>query len=460
MYRQTHTFIATLTAMAIIGSLASLIVLSQPDRLWAIPAFARKYNVTCTACHTAPPRLNTFGERFLENGYQLPGTEDGGYSEKKNIADVSLNDVGHYLGFRLRGRVLRNYSFKQDNPAVAESGVAESKMELGFPEIFSLFTAGSLARNIGFFAELESNLQERTTGLERGFITFDNLAGDNIAHLRVGRFDPSATASFSTLRQQLNMVGESVNSASSAVQRAGLFPLATAAKFYGLRDRSGAVISPYAPSLYNGVAETGIEVRGRPFGNWLLYQVGVLNGSHEQFGDSNKGKDVYGALRMDYAKSSYFSASITGFAYIGNGNAAIFDGANNVSVNWNRYGVAGHARFKMLDVHGMYTFDRINHIPTAALASFDKSASGFTLAADTYLTNQTLLSLRYDNMDAGGERTQRTSQSFVGLQIKHYLRTNVAVYVRNDMNVRRAEDGSAAARNLRNAFFAGIDLAY
>ncbi len=63
-------------------------------------------------------------------------------------------------------------------------------------------------------------------------------------------------------------------------------------------------------------------------------------------------------------------------------------------------------------------------------------------------------------MDAGGDLTQRASQSFVGMQIKHYLRSNVALYARHDLNVRRAEDGNAPARNLRNAFFVGIDVAY
>ena len=33
----------------------------------------------------APAILNTFGARFLENGYQLPGTEDGGITDKKNF---------------------------------------------------------------------------------------------------------------------------------------------------------------------------------------------------------------------------------------------------------------------------------------------------------------------------------------------------------------------------------------
>lgn len=426
----------------------------------AIPAFARKYALNCTTCHTAPPRLNTFGERFLENGYQLPGTEDGGITGKKNLGDLSLDDFANYTGVRLRGNVLRAHTFTQQNPPGAEAGTVQNKSELGFPEVFSFFTAGTLTKNIGFFTELESNLEEGATGIERAFITFNNIGGENIASIRIGKIDPSAAFSFSTLRQQLEFVGESSNASTDKVQRAGLFPLATAAKFYGLRDRAGSVISPYAPSLYNTVADTGIEVRGRPFGDWFMYQLGMLNGSNEGFGDSNKGKDFYGALRVEYARSAHFSGSLSGFAYLGNSNATVFDGTRNVDVNWNRYGAAAHLRYKMLDLYGMYTLDRIKHVPTAALANFDSSASGVTVTLDAYVTNRTLLSLRYDNMDAGGDLTQRASQSFVGMQIKHYLRSNVALYARHDLNVRRAEDGNAPARNLRNAFFVGIDVAY
>ncbi len=98
----------------------------------AIPAFARKYTLNCTACHTAPPQLNTFGERFLENGYQLPGTEDGGITGKKNLGDLSLDDFANYTGVRLRGNAFRTYSFKRQNPPGAESGSVQNKSELGF----------------------------------------------------------------------------------------------------------------------------------------------------------------------------------------------------------------------------------------------------------------------------------------------------------------------------------------
>ena len=68
--------------------------------------------MNCTTCHTAPPQLNTFGERFHENGYQLPGTEDGGITGKKNLGNLSLDDFASYTGVRLCGNVLRTHNFK------------------------------------------------------------------------------------------------------------------------------------------------------------------------------------------------------------------------------------------------------------------------------------------------------------------------------------------------------------
>src|SRR5579863_4121943 len=42
----------------------------------AIPAFARKYGLPCSACHEAWPMLNNFGQTFKDNGYQLGNDRD------------------------------------------------------------------------------------------------------------------------------------------------------------------------------------------------------------------------------------------------------------------------------------------------------------------------------------------------------------------------------------------------
>ena len=52
-------------------------MLLAPAPAGAIPAFARKYGLRCTACHEAWPKLNDFGRAFRDNGYQiLTGKDD------------------------------------------------------------------------------------------------------------------------------------------------------------------------------------------------------------------------------------------------------------------------------------------------------------------------------------------------------------------------------------------------
>jgi hypothetical protein len=398
----------------------------------------------------------------LENGYQLPGTEDGGSTGKKKFGDLNLDDVSQYVGFRLIDNAFRSWSFKKQNPPGADAGVVQNKSEFTFPQNFEMFVGGTVAKNIGFLAEVYYAGAGDGAGMGRGFVTFNNLVSHNLAHLRVGRFDPNAFYSVSSVRQHLNDVEESHRSGCAAytpcaLNRAGLVPSAFATKFYGLYDRSGNALSPFAASLFNSETETGADVHGRPFGDWFLYQVGVLNGANESVGDSNKGKDVYGMIRFDYGRTNNFSANISGFVYQGNSNAKL---QTQEDVNWNRYGLSARATYKMVDVFAAFSIDKINKTPAAYSGLFDTTASGLTIGADTYVTNKTMLSFRYDNLDAGGMLDQRKSASFIGVQVKHYLRTNVSIFARNDFNLRQSEGGDTAARNLRNAFFSGIEVMF
>jgi hypothetical protein len=458
VFTRVSIFVVALSILC--GTLLTFLL--APEEAQAIPAFARKYNTNCMDCHTAPPILNAFGQRFLENGYQLPGTEDGGSTGKRKLGDLNLDDVSQYVGFRLVGNVTSSWNFKQQNPPGADPGIVENKTEFTFPRNFVLFAGGTVTKNVGFFVELGHDVKEGDAEVERGFVTFNNLGSHNLAHLRVGKFDPNAFSSYTTVRQQLSDVGESQKGGCAAFSpcafnRVGLAPSAFATKFYGLYDRSGDALSPFASSLYNSGHETGVDVHGRPFGDWFLYQVGVVNGANEHLGDSNKGKDVYGMIRFDYAKSNYFSASMSGFVYQGNSNAKV---QTQEDVNWNRYGLSARATYMMVDVYAAYSVDKINKTPIGVAGLFDSTATGLTIGADTYVTSKTLVSLRYDNLDAGGMLDQRTSASFIGVQAKHFLRANVAISARCDFNLRESEGGESAARNLRNAFFSGIDVIF
>ncbi|HKH99194.1 MAG TPA: hypothetical protein VJ999_08805, partial [Candidatus Sulfotelmatobacter sp.] len=53
-----------------------LLLLSSNQNANALPAFARKYGLRCSACHESWPMLNYFGQKFKDNGYQLMNDRD------------------------------------------------------------------------------------------------------------------------------------------------------------------------------------------------------------------------------------------------------------------------------------------------------------------------------------------------------------------------------------------------
>ena len=104
--------------------------------------------------------------------------------------------------------------------------------------------------------------------------------------------------------------------------------------------------------------------------------------------------------------------------------------------------------------------DRITNLPDALKASFDRTATGLTVEANVLATDRFLIGLRYDHLDAGGDRTLRTSHSLIALMAKFYWRSNIAFFLRDDVNLRNAQGGRSPERNFRNAFVIGADLAF
>ncbi len=444
---------AALAALALLAS-ATIAPVAR-----AVPAYGRKYNLQCSACHTRFPRLNTYGERFLENAYQLPGTEDGGLLGKARMGALALDDVKNYLGFQIEGHPLRLFS----HSGSSTTGGAHTDVSIGFPEEFELFATGTLAKNIGFYLEFEHEPNDSDSGvnLETAFVTFANLGRHQAANLRVGRFDPSAFFSFTAQRLQISNVDADKSSASAfqmpVVTHLALSPAALSAKMSGLFTRDGTNILPTDRTLYNSESEVGLDLYGRPFGDAFLYQIGLTNGPGERASDSNSAKDWYVMTRFDYAKSRHFSANLSGFGYFGHKNAKL---ASQDDVNWSRYGVGATVRYRMLDVYAAYTWDRITGVPAAQAASFDRSASGVSVEADLLVSDDTLLSLRYDQTDAGGQLASRKSSALGTVQVKQYLYPNIALSLQETFNLRKNEDGSAPERNLRNAVLAGLEIAF
>src|SRR5919205_101998 len=56
----------------------------------ALPAFARKYGLRCSACHEAWPMLNYFGQKFKDNGYQLMNDKDAPIWQNPSYWPITL----------------------------------------------------------------------------------------------------------------------------------------------------------------------------------------------------------------------------------------------------------------------------------------------------------------------------------------------------------------------------------
>ena len=61
--------------VAIILLAVFVTLISQIDAS-AIPAFARKYETSCTTCHVIYPKLNAYGEGFRNSGYNFIGNDE------------------------------------------------------------------------------------------------------------------------------------------------------------------------------------------------------------------------------------------------------------------------------------------------------------------------------------------------------------------------------------------------
>ena len=55
----------------------ALLLASSATSASAMPIFAQRYQMTCGACHTVLPELNTFGNFFRDHGYRLPAPKHG-----------------------------------------------------------------------------------------------------------------------------------------------------------------------------------------------------------------------------------------------------------------------------------------------------------------------------------------------------------------------------------------------
>ncbi len=220
----------------------------------AIPSFSRKYGFNCNMCHVGFTKLNDFGQRFRDNGYQIPGQE----GKEKNVFEGSLP-----VSLRLP---VGYSSYSNDKSTASTFNL------LGF----DFLAAGVLHKNVSFLLiytprvdipsasfrgpdSLNGN-PSQTGSLESVSIVFSNIIKD-VLNIRVGRFEPGYHV-FSSKRSYYIM------------QPYEIYTMTTPNNSYGFNDN-----------------QIGIEATGH-FRSGFKYAAGFINGNGGN-PDNNNNKDIY-----------------------------------------------------------------------------------------------------------------------------------------------------------------------
>jgi hypothetical protein len=147
-----------------------------PPQAQAIPAFARRYKVSCMLCHNPVPALTEFGERFAGNGFRLaPGEVPGDTVVTGDPLLTLMRDLG--IAFRLDAYV-REYT----------KGNAVTDFET--PYSIKLLSSAPISRTISYYFYAFLFERGEVGGIEDAFVTFDDIGGKP-ADLSVGQFQVS-----------------------------------------------------------------------------------------------------------------------------------------------------------------------------------------------------------------------------------------------------------------------------
>lgn len=157
-----------------------VLALAQPAVLSAaIPAFARKYRVSCSLCHNPAPRLTAFGEQFAANGFQFVAGE-----EPRDTIDTGdrLLTLLQRIDFavRLDAFVTLSEPYSADDPRV----------DLQTPYNIKLLTGGAIADNISYYMYFFLSERGEVAGLEDAYIQFTDIASSGISVV-AGQFQVS-----------------------------------------------------------------------------------------------------------------------------------------------------------------------------------------------------------------------------------------------------------------------------
>lgn len=143
----------------------------------AIPAFARKYQFSCSTCHAPFPRLKPYGEEFAARGFRMDKADAEPPRATLDVGDPLLMLTRDFpIAARLEG-----FAAYHDD--------GESKTDFETPWVFKILSGGPLSQRMAYYLYFIVEKGE-TVGVEDAYLQYNGLFGTPV-NLIFGQFQVS-----------------------------------------------------------------------------------------------------------------------------------------------------------------------------------------------------------------------------------------------------------------------------
>ena len=146
------------------------------ETVFAIPAFARKYNMSCQTCHSPMPKLKSYGDEFAGNGFVLADKDAPRYFVETGDESLSL-----IRDLPIAVRLEAHATYRTDKPEIGDFKT---------PYLVKFMSGGSLADNLAYYFYMYFDERGEVAGVEDAYIMFNNLFGSEL-DIYVGQFQIS-----------------------------------------------------------------------------------------------------------------------------------------------------------------------------------------------------------------------------------------------------------------------------
>jgi hypothetical protein len=378
-----------------------LLIICLSSRAHAIPAYARKTGLRCSACHEAWPKLNNFGQTFKDNGYQIGNERDSPVYSSPQYWPISLRITPAWHS-ELNTAMATNQSASGVQP-VSTQGFDLSGLDL--------LAEGLLSKNLSFMI-LPSSDEYGNFHFESAWARFDNLLNTTWLNVKGGKFELD------------NVISE--KRILTLSQEGGIYQIyhylpSIDPNAYNATPVAAGEQGVSATEFGLGDNQLGVEIMGHSRNNYTRYSVSMLSSSDGSVNlPTSRGFDITSLGLHRFGGFEYIGQAATRYLTQPSASGPVpIAGSGYGNKDFTRTGAYAMLTIKKVDVIPMFTHATESAFVALGIPSNDALPSGVhspawngrMLEVQCVPTLQFVTTLRYEDIRNSRQTFTRSSSN-------------------------------------------------